>query len=216
VASPSDNYKKPSAIWKLATTVSVVEAALLILEIEPQGLSDSIERMSDDSKPDGYIAARKALESSIDKDALDGFLKHAFVETATGEFNVDPQRLNYHTSEVDVRDLARWLAQRGYSCSTFPAPDGHSAGFRDRTHPRYAAKLAAVAEAWEAFDELSDDRGTPKQRLMKWLRLNAARFGLTGDDGAPMENVIEELAKVANWATAGGAPKQASEEPIPF
>lgn len=189
---------------------------MLILEIEPQGVSDSIETRADDSKPEGYLAARNALESSIRGDSLDGHLSPVAIESPNGGYEEDYRRVDYHTSQVDARDLARWLAQRGYSCATFPAPDGQSAGFRDRNHPRYAAKLAAVAEAWDAFDESSEESGTPKQRLAKWLRLNAARFGLTGDDGAPMENVIEELARVGNWATTGGAPRQSSEEPVPF
>jgi len=212
----SEDKRKPAAIWKLAETVSIVEAVFLILEIEPQGLSDSIEQRADSHKPEGYLAARKALESSIRGDCLEGHLAHVVYENPNGGYEEDYQNYDYHASQVDARDLARWLAERGYSCSTFPPPDQHASGFRDRNHPRYAAKLAAVAEAWEAFDESSDEPGTPKQRLMKWLRLNAARFGLTGDDGAPMENVIEELAKVANWATGGGAPKLSSDEPKPF
>ncbi|WP_417490414.1 hypothetical protein [Maricaulis sp.] len=216
MANSSDDHQKPSAIWKLAETVSIVEAALLILEIEPQGLSDSIETRADDDKPKGYLAARKALESSIRGDCLEGQINYVVLENPNGGYEEDYQRIDYHTSQVDARDLARWLAQRGYSCSTFPARDEQSTGFRDRNHPRYAAKLAAVAEAWEAFDESAGAPGTPKQRLTIWLRLNAARFGLTGDDGRPMENVIEELAKVGNWATTGGAPKQTLDDPIPF
>lgn len=197
-------------------TLSIVEATLLILEIEPQGLSDCIEDWADERKPDGYLAARKALEASINRELLEGKMVNVLFESPHGGFEEDYQKLDYNTSYVCALDLAQWLARRGYSCSTFPATNEQSTGFRDENHPRYAAKLAAVVEAWEAFDESSDEPGTPKQRLMKWLRLNAARFDLTGENGSPMENVIEELAKVANWATSGGAPKQSSEEPIPF
>lgn len=216
MANSSGDYRRPSAIWKLVETVSVVEATLLILEIEPQGLSCSVEDLADDQKPEGYLATRSALESSIHNNRLKGEMSTAVVEMPIAATKEDYRRLQFHSSFVDARDLARWLALREYSCSTFPAPAEQTTGFRDRNHPRYAAKLTAAVEAWEAFDESSDESGTPKQRLMKWLRLNAARFGLTGDNGAPMENVIEELAKVANWATSGGAPKQTSEEPEPL
>lgn len=216
MANSSDEYKKPSAIWKLSDTVSIVEAALLILEIEPQGVSAYIEDWGDDKKPDGYLAARGALTSSIDKKNLEGKMKCVVFQGPNGGYDEDQFSIDYHTSHVETLALAKWLAERGYSCSTFAPPSDQSIGFRDAKHPRYAPKLAAVAEAWEAYDESSAEPGTPKQRIAKWLRLNAPRFGLAGDDGSPMENVIEELAKVANWATTGGAPKLSSEEPDPF
>jgi hypothetical protein len=48
---------------------------------------------------------------------------------------------------------------------------------------------------------------TVKQALLKWLRKNADKFGLTKDDGNPNEQGIEEIAKISNWDTKGGAPK---------
>jgi hypothetical protein len=39
------------------------------------------------------------------------------------------------------------------------------------------------------------------------LRQHANKFGLTKDDGNPNEQGIEEVAKIANWDTKGGAPK---------
>lgn len=216
MGNSSGDYKKPSAIWKLSDTISIVEAALLLLDIEPQGISENIECWDDDKKPDGYLAARNALESSIKKKSLEGEMNYVVFESPNGGYDEDYQRFDYSSSHVDRLALTNWLAIRGFSCSTFPPLTDNPIGFRDPNHPRYSAKLAAVAEAWENYDESSTEPGTPKQRLMKWLRLNAARFGLANEEGFPMDNVIEELAKVANWATAGGAPRQNSEEPIPF
>lgn len=45
---------------------------------------------------------------------------------------------------------------------------------------------------------------------MIWLRSHAGRFGLIKDDGNPNESGIEEVSKVANWETKGGAPKTPS------
>lgn len=213
----NSEYKLPAELWKLAATVSVVEAALLLLDIEPQGISEYIERWADDRKPERYLAARNAITSAIQKEQLDGAMIHPTYENAVGGgIEMDYERFDYHLSHVDVASLANWLDQRGYSCSTFPAPSAHSTGFRNPDHPRYSAKLAAVVEAWESYDEESTAPGTPKQRLIIWLRLNAARFGLTGEDGKPSESVIEEIAKIANWATTGGAPRSVSEDDLPF
>ena len=49
-------------------------------------------------------------------------------------------------------------------------------------------------------------KGTPKQSLQKWLRLNAVAYGLCDDEGKPRESAITEIAKIANWKTKGGAP----------
>jgi hypothetical protein len=48
---------------------------------------------------------------------------------------------------------------------------------------------------------------SPKQGLMKWLNEHAHEYGLTDDEGKPNETGIAEIAKVANWAPGGGAPK---------
>lgn len=206
--------KYPSELWKLSSTVSIVEAALLLLDLEPQSYSQNIENWDDNDKPDGYLAARNALTSAVRSKIVEGELNHWTYHNQNGGIEIDHESFDYHTSYVDVESLVKWLTGRGYSCSTFAAPTDHATGFRDPDHPRYSAKLAAVAEAWEKYDE--SEPGTPKQRIAKWLRLNAARFGLTDKDGSPMENVIEDLAKVANWATTGGAPvKQNQEEADP-
>jgi hypothetical protein len=47
-----------------------------------------------------------------------------------------------------------------------------------------------------------------KQALDVWLGLHANEFGLTKEDGNPNETGIQEIAKIANWDTLGGAPPQ--------
>ena len=209
------DYNEPSKIWKLSDTVSIVEAALLILEIEPQGLSDIVENQNDESKPKGYLAARTALVSAIRSERLEGNILNVVYENPNGGIEEDYQNIDYQTSFVETLSLANWLALRGYPCSTFPPFNDKPTGFRNLKHPRYSKKLAAAVEAWEAFDEDSKERGRAKQRLKKWLRLNAAPFGLTGEDGKPSESVIEEIAKIANWDTSAGAPKLSAEESDP-
>jgi len=62
--------------------------------------------------------------------------------------------------------------------------------------------------AWLAIESVEDLSGKhPKQVLLKWLRENAASYGLTDGEGKPMETSINEIAKIANWQAKGGAPK---------
>jgi len=213
-----DNYGKydilPYRIWRLAESVSVVEAALLILDIEPQGVAADVESQHDDEKPKGYIAARRAVASALKARILEGQWEFEVQSVGSnGQLIWDEDSIDVKKSTVELDSLRKWLFGKFYECKTFPYPTLESeTPYLNDSHTRYSPKLAAVVEAWEAYDENDMSSGTPKQKLEKWLRLNAPRFGFTDENGATQENVIKDLAKVANWATKGGAPKQADAE----
>jgi hypothetical protein len=112
-------------------------------------------------------------------------------------------------TRVKVEDLKEWLASRGFKSGFFFPEAVDLPDFLDRKHACYSPKLAAAVEAWRdvgANPELIKGK-TVKQALLTWLRKNAGRFGLTKDDGNPNEQGIEEIAKISNWDTRGGAPK---------
>jgi len=75
--------------------------------------------------------------------------------------------------------------------------------------PNYSPKLAAAVEAWKAVSAAPELRHgkSVKQAIVIWLRQHANEFGLSKEDGSPNEQGIEEVAKIANWDTKGGAPK---------
>jgi hypothetical protein len=113
------------------------------------------------------------------------------------------------STTVAVEDLRTWLKSRGFERGFFfpmpkPGPD-----YLSHDHPNYSAKLAAAIQAWEAVSaELELRRGkSVKQALVVWLRQHANEFGLTKEDGNPNEQGIEDVAKIANWGTKGGAPR---------
>ena len=199
-----------SPLWRIAHSVSIVEAALLLVNREPQDYAQEIEGWADSSKPDGYLAARNAVTAAILNRDVDGSIIHPMVESFNNQY-LDENIVDYRLSRVEVESLTDWLSSRGWREGYFFPGEAPETGFRNRAHPRYAPKLAAIVQAWEAQEAFSEEPGTLKQRLMKWLRLNTSRFELTDDDGKPRENVIEELAKVANWAPGGGAPKVATQ-----
>ncbi|MCB1451540.1 MAG: hypothetical protein KDJ67_15760 [Nitratireductor sp.] len=206
-----------SPFWRLAETVNVVQAALLIAGIEPQGTAEYVEKWDPEKRPRNYVAARDAIVSAILKQSLDGSIAYEELNSHDrgGIPDYDYNSIDHLASSVSVPSIISWLAKRGFQTSAFGQPKTELPGFRDPSHPRYSFKLAAVVEAWEQYDPESKEGGTVKQRLMKWLRLNASRFQLTDDEGKPSENVIEELAKVANWATTGGAPRVNPSQPEP-
>ena len=119
------------------------------------------------------------------------------------ENTIDPT-----SSRVEVESLRSWLVGRGFHTGFFFPTATGAPDYLDPDHPRYAPKLAAAVKAWLASCDESATRGkSVKQSLVKWLRENAAEFGLSDDDGKPNDTGIEETAKVANWQPGGGAPK---------
>ena len=84
----------------------------------------------------------------------------------------------------------------------------------EHPHPNFSPKLAGAIRSWEAASRDPELRSgkSVKQSLMIWLRQHANEFGLTKDDGNPNEQGIEEVAKIANWETKGGAPKTPSQK----
>ena len=114
---------------------------------------------------------------------------------------------DWRLSTVMVEDARAWLSARGVTTGFFfpSQPAEQVLPYLDQKNPRYARKLAAAVSAWLAVTD--PGKQSPKQALAKWLRENAASFGLSGDDGNPVEAAVEDCSKVANWQDAGGAPR---------
>ena len=203
--------KTPHQIWLLAAEVSVVEATLLVIGVEPQGVSEDIERWGADARPVGYLAASEAIASAISRGEVEGRIESNYSRDLDG-FVIDEVGPDFARSRVVLRSLREWLQKQGYTDTFLKLDKTHGEGFRNPEHPRYSAKLAAVVAAWEEYDETVSKTGTPKQKMEIWLRKNAARFDLFDDEGNPKETIIQKLAQVANWATSGGAPRQQSNE----
>jgi hypothetical protein len=112
---------------------------------------------------------------------------------------------NWAGTMIDVDDLRGWIESKGIRTGFFFSRVTADPDYLDPQNLRYAPKLAAAIGAWQA---VTDPKGKhPKQAIGKWLRENAATFGLTDDDGKVNETGIDEIAKVANWQPGGGAPR---------
>ncbi len=138
-------------------------------------------------------------EQHYDPDGLNGY-----EQPIAG--SIDPGR-----SQIEIESLIIWLEQRGIRQSFFSPTQGSREPYLDPKNERYAHKLAAAVAAWKAVSANTTAKQSPKQQMLKWLRENAAEFALSDEEGRPNERGIEEIAKVANWAPGGGAPKSNEE-----
>lgn len=195
--------------WRLNESLTVIQAALLVAGASPGSLGDYVEHMDLESRPGDYEAAKYAIRAAL----LAGKIEGRIVEEV--EFDSHHTPIGYlrgsadiRESSVDVESLRSWLLRRGFRTGFFFPESAGQPDYLDHSHARYSPKLAAAVRAWLAIDSVDDLKGRhPKQAILKWLRENAANFDLTDVEGKPMESSINEIAKIANWQTKGGAPK---------
>jgi len=201
--------------WRLCDELSVSQAAQLIIGVRP-GEVEAMESVGKELLPRSLAAYKtniEAAESAVGNALLGRRLAgqiryqvdHNWDNISECMVEQETDRPDWERSTVLVEDLKQWLWSRGLRTGFFFPDETHNPDYLNPNHPRYAPKLAAAVRAWLA---VSDPQGkSPKQALTKWLRENAAEFGLSDEDGNPNQTGIEEAAKVANWQPGGGAPK---------
>ncbi|MFG1186913.1 hypothetical protein [Xanthobacter aminoxidans] len=186
--------------WRLAKSLTIYQAALLIEGYDPAKFEDSPPYNWHPDIKNKTAAVIHALRSASE----DGTIKLA-KEFRSGEFD---EYLDLDRSLMRVDDIRSWLETAGFKDGFFVPIEEEDDGPGDFLSPFYAPKLAAANDAWKAVT--SDKtwlRGrSPKKAIELWLKENAARYGLMNKDGTPNATGIEEIAKVANWKPAGGAP----------
>lgn len=199
-----------SEYWRLCDELTVQQAVLLIVGIDPASEAAECEHWKPQERPRGYSPVKQALCAALRKEEVTG----KNIPIYECDINGNPLRdidgtTDVYASTVEVVSLVRWLRSRGMNTGFFFPQEDSTSGEPDYLNPkhlRYAPKLAAAVRAWEAVTD-PGSRRTPKQALDKWLREHGAAYGLTDDEGKAKETAIEEISKVANWNPNGGVPK---------
>ena len=199
--------------WRLSDELTVIQAALLTVGEDAGVAGAHVESHPVQNRPGGYEAAKNAISRALLRGDIEGNPKLLIEYDNDGTpFREIPDAIDVAEATVEVDSLRRWLSQRGIMDGFFFPDGGAEPDYLDPNLPRYAPKLAAAVRAWQAMEDPQQlGRTSPKQALMKWLRENAARYGLTNEDGVPNETGVEEVAKVANWQPSGGAPRTPSQ-----
>lgn len=201
--------------WRLCDELTIVQAAHLIIGMIP-GQMEAMSHSGSELTPRSYAsyttnlsAAQTALEKALLRGSILGSIiprynyDENFNKQAALDGSIDP-----NLSSVEVASLTNWLRVRGVNNGFFFPDKTDAPDYLDPNHPRYAPKLAAAVNAWQAVT--NPGKKSPKQALEKWLREHASRFGLVDDDGNPVNQAVEDCSKVANWNSTGGAPKTPS------
>ena len=188
--------------WRLCDEVTVIQAALPIVDEDPADLQEDVESRVPQNRPRGYDAAKTALVHAIIGGRLPGRIVESHDDFGNGW-------TDWARTTVAVDDLRSWLKVRGIKTGFFFPAQEMGPDYLSPLAPNYSPKLAAAVGAWKAVSAAPDLRQgkSVKQAIVIWLRQHANEFGLSKEDGSPNEQGIEEVAKIANWDTKGGAPK---------
>lgn len=210
-------YKFPSDYWRLCDDVTVVQATLLALDVDPAGLQESVfdtNSFEKHEKPDDFNIVFSALKNAINGGKIKPTSIVKQKRTITTEDNEGaPARMEIETGDINwsetmiaIQDLKKWLIgkkiKRGF---LFPEGMDGKAAYLDQSHPHYAPKLAAAVMAWLAINQDSNAlrTKTPKHAAEAWLRAHAAEFNLIWN-GSVNNDAILEISKIVNWK--GGGP----------
>ena len=196
--------------WRLCDELSVFHAILLVIDCDPSEYP-YVEDWGIQERPKGYEAVKAALINASLQGQIDGKITPIYEYDINGNICGEiVNSLDIRRTIISVSSMKKFLRNRGFNKGFFfPNTETNQPDYLDSNNSRYSPKLAAAIESWLAVTQNSalTNAKSVKQAIVIYLRSHAGRFGLIKDDGNPNENGIEEVAKVANWETRGGAPK---------
>ena len=117
---------------------------------------------------------------------------------------------DWNRTMIDVEILKNWFKSKGFFPDFF-FPQGDPNSFMNKEHPRYSPKLACAVSAWRAVTAPARNK-TPKQTVEAWVTANGVNYGLANEEGVVPGAAIEEVSKVVNWQTKGGAARTGGGE----
>ena len=199
--------------WGICQELTIAQAALLLCDEDPSSRADDVTSSEISRHPEGYEAARIALSQAIERGEIVANIAKTSNWDPTQDVYGFGSELDPFASTVNVLSLRNWLKKKGIVCEAFQAeviplesePHQVLQPYLDTNHPRYSKKLAAAVKAWMATE--TAPRGTVKRSLTRWLEHHAKELGLVDKAGRFNKQGLEEVAKVANWDSRGGAPK---------
>lgn len=199
----------PLEYWNVNERVTVFQAALLALEIDPSNFA-SHSAFKQGEWPTGYGAIKTALIAAITDGRIEANIVHE-THVRIGLVTGSPSKvIDIDRTLVSVKSLRAFFQERHFYSSLFNAMESAQPDYLNPKSDCYAPKLAAAVSAWIAVSSASDSRskGTPKQRLESWLRANAKEYNLLDANGKVLNDAVGQIAKIANWRHGGGPPKR--------
>ncbi|MDP3010726.1 MAG: hypothetical protein Q8N30_16865 [Methylococcales bacterium] len=198
---------EPSNYWKLADNLTVIQAALLIINEDPTELQYALSD-TETKKPEHFEAVFHSIINSIGNNKLKSNMSYYPLCVDEIEFGGRTEPLpNWDETTIDTDDLKAWLFSRNFKENFFFAETSSDPDYLNKDHPRYSAKLAAAVNVWLAMEDSNLLAGkSVKSAIESWLESRYLELGLI-HEGKINKTGINECFKVANWNDKGGATK---------
>ena len=210
-----------SEYWRLCDELTVQQAVLLIVGIDPASKAAECEQWNPEERPRGYDAVKQALSAALRKGVVSG--KHR----QQSEYDINdcfigerPDTTDIEASKVETASLVQWLRSREVNTGFFfPQEDSSSKepDYLNPKHPRYSFRLAAAVRVWQAMEDENLRRGKgPIPAMEDWLSSRYKELGLVHrqsnqksgyEKGDRNGGAISQVAKIANWNPDGGTPE---------
>ena len=207
-----DGYYAPSTVlWLLAEELTIRQAALLLINEDPERWPLAEYPMGDQCRPLGYEASRQVLVSALNSEVIRGRTTWRTV-TKTDPDGIESWQESIEgevcgdRSTINMDSLRSWLAAKNVTIEQFAGLAPTSEDFLDRELVAYSPKLAATVAAWRHVSKNLKTGISVKQQLMNWLKENSPRYWPDGLDPKVTDTFIKEAARIANWDVDGGRP----------
>ena len=208
----ADGYYSPSTVlWLLAEDLTIRQAALLLLNEDPEHFPQAEYPNQDSPAPDGYQAARQVIASALLAKKIEGsYVWKTKTVYTDGEFGSHEEEavgdVCADRSTINMDSLRAWLASKNVTVEQFAGLSSTSDDFLDRYGPTYSPKLAATIAAWRHVRQNPINGLSVKQQLANWLKDNSARYWPDGVEPKVTDTFVNEAARIANWDADGGRP----------
>ncbi|WP_374479509.1 hypothetical protein [Zoogloea sp.] len=198
---------EPLDYWRLLDEMSVKQAALLAVGVDPASEDGTCcEGWKPHERPSGYEAVKAGICVAL----MRGRIKGTFVPIYDYDINGNivgevPDSVDVDSAKVDVDSLRSWFSVRGFRPAFFFPETTDTPDYLDPSHSRYSSKLAAAVKLWQAMDDDNLLRGkAPTVAMREWLESRYRDLGLIWN-GDMNKQGMDDVIKVANWKVTGGA-----------
>ena len=128
------------AIGVFCDELTVKQAALVILNVDPGDIGDYVDGWEPHKRPGGYTAVLSAMQHAIISERLRATVIKRDLGFLQSDASHPVARIDWHATRVLVDDLKDWHTERGARPSFFFPVRAASVEYLDPQHPNFSQK----------------------------------------------------------------------------